>query len=165
MTQICNRCGRQVDHLDAAGRCEFKLVCARVTARTSPDIGLLKEIRDDALALPDDIRRAAGERLRVLCAGDAAPRAWCEHALNGVNYDAWLCIIAGLPDVDPERIAGLIDADGRWFGNWSGEDILRMVKATLRGEPSDDDDGGLYRERERVIRRASDGLTWADWSE
>lgn len=166
MTQACNRCGRPSPpyRLDAAGRCEARLVCARVTARTSVDPGLLKELRDDALSLPDDIRRTAAERLRLIWAGDTANRAlcaWIEYRLNGVGYAAWQFIVAGLPDTDPEQIANLIDADGRWLGNWSGDDILRYVKAALRGEPSDDD-CDLYRERERITRRASDRLTWAE---
>lgn len=164
MTKACNRCGQERDHLDAAGRCEFKLPCARVAARVSSDPGLLKELRDDALSLPDDIRRAAGERLRQVWAGDITNRAlcaWIEYRLNGVSYAAWQFIAAGLPGTDPEQIANLIDADGRWFGNWSEGDLLRYVKATLRGEPADED-CDLYRERERITRRASDRLTWAE---
>ena len=164
MTKACPRCGQERDHLDAAGCCEFKLPCARVAARLSSDPGLLKELRDDALSLPDDIRRIAGQSLRLIAAGnheDRALCAWIEYRLNGIGYATWLFITASLTDQDPRNIASMIDADGRWFGNRSGDDILCFVKASLRGEPTDED-CGLYRERDRITRRASDRLTWAE---
>ncbi len=99
--------------------------------------------------------------IAAAAAEDAAVAVWIESTLNGIDYHAWLFVTTALPDVNPLEIARMIDADGRWFGHRSGEDLLRWVKATKRGEPTDED-CGIYAERERVTRRASERLTWAD---
>lgn len=80
--------------------------------------------------------------------------AWAESRLNGVGYTTWMQVCETLPQADPFEIALVMDQEPRWWDHLSAEDIARWVRATLAGEPTDDD-CDLYREHDRAIGRAA----------
>lgn len=83
-------------------------------------------------------------------------QAWAESRLNGVGYTTWMQVCEELSQGDPFEIALVMDMDTRvrWWGGMEASEIARWVRATLAGEPTDDD-CDLYREHDRAIGRAA----------
>lgn len=151
--------GQAVEQPEGSGRwvCILTTDCARHASVYSNNVAVLERIAANTSDLPRVVTRNAAGALSLfqeIARDDRRVIAWAESRLNGVGYTTWMQVCEALPQADPFEIALVMDQRVKWWGSMQANEIARWVRATLAGEPTDED-CDLYREHDWAIGRAA----------